>query len=80
MKILIRELTMITITLEQAKEWDMEEERVLYICDTFGVYAHQYAIIEKIEKALGNLLDLESCNQEQGSILEHHGYTHNYNW
>lgn len=79
-KIIKTSIGKIKVTLEQAKEWDMEDYwRLYWVCDTFGVSAHQLSTIEKIEKALGDLLDYEACNQEQGSILEQHAYVHNYN-
>jgi len=69
----------ITVTLEQAKEWDMEDEGFSYVCDEFELYAHQLSTIEKVEKAMHDLLDEATCNQPQDSILEQHAYVHNYN-
>lgn len=48
----------ITFTTEQAIEWNNTNEKVCFICDTFGVYAHQENLIRKIEKALECLLIL----------------------
>ena len=69
----------IVITLDQAKEWDMEDERFCFVCDTYGIYAHQLYLIEKIERALSELLEEASCNAPQDSILEQNVYHHNYN-
>jgi hypothetical protein len=69
----------ITVTLEQATEWDMEDESFAYVCDTFDLYAHQLSTIEKVEKAMMDLLDEASCNDSQDSILEQNVYHHNYN-
>lgn len=56
-KIKINNSNYITLTIDQAKEWDMEDERFMWVCDTYGVYAHQLRLIERIEKGLSDLLD-----------------------
>lgn len=50
----------ITFTTEQAIEWNNTDEKVCFVCDTFGVYAHQENLIRKIEKALECLLSLSN--------------------
>ena len=45
-----------TITLKQALEWHETEEKVCYICETFGIYAHMINTIETIEAYMEHLL------------------------
>jgi hypothetical protein len=46
----------ILITRQQAEEWSQEQEKFSFVCDEFGLYAHQEFLIERIERGFEKLL------------------------
>ena len=46
----------ILITRQQAEEWNHEQEKFSFVCDEFGLYAHQENLIERIERGFEKLL------------------------
>jgi len=62
-----------TITLQQALAWHETEEKVCYICDTFGLYAHMTNTIEAIEAYMKHLLRFCYVLDKSGVYLERLG-------
>ena len=53
-----------TITLKHALEWQDEDEKVCYVCDTFDLYAHMTNTIELIEDYMRHLLKFDESSRE----------------